>query len=189
MRVFFTEGRVYATTQDIADEAGVNRTLINYYFRSKKALFTTVIKTARKEFKGNSDFILSSDLPFREKTESFIDDFLNNLIKYPYLESLITVDIIQHRLKKSTSPKFNEKSPAPLKQYLKEIEIEMEEGRIPKSTPVHFMINMFSLMIYPLIMKPVQMNLLDLTETEYNKILKQRKLVIMDTLFPDRSLK
>jgi len=32
MRVFFAEGRINATTQDIADTAGVNRTLINYYF-------------------------------------------------------------------------------------------------------------------------------------------------------------
>ena len=189
MRVFFTEGRIYATSQDIADAAGVNRTLINYYFRSKKALFTTVIKTAREEFRGNADSILSSDLPFREKTEKFIDDFMNNLIKYPYLESFITVDIIQHRLKKNAYPGFSEKSPAPIRQYLKVIENEMEAGRIPKSTPVHFMMNLFSLMIYPLIMKPIQMNLLDLNETEYNNVLNQRKQIILDTIFPVKSLK
>jgi AcrR family transcriptional regulator len=187
MNVFFTEGRVYATTQEIADAAGVNRTLINYYFRSKKDLFTMVLKTARKEFERNADYILSSALPFREKTEKFIDDFMNNLIKYPYLESFITVDIIQHRLKKSASPVFNEKSPAPVKQYLKEIENEMESGRIPKSTPVHFMMNLFSLMIYPLIMKPIQMKLLDLNETEYNEVLNHRKQIILETLFPDKN--
>jgi AcrR family transcriptional regulator len=189
MRVFFTEGRVYATTQDIADAAGVNRTLINYYFRSKKALFTTVIKIARKKFKGNADSILSSDLPFREKTEKFIDDFMSNLINYPYLESFITVDIIQHRLKKNTYPGFSEKSPAPIRQYLKEIEHEMEAGRILKSTPIHFMMNLFSMMIYPLIMKPIQMNLLGLSEEEYNIVLSQRKQVILQTIFPKKNLK
>jgi len=186
MRVFFTEGLVSATTQEIADAAGVTRTLINYYFRSKKALFTKIIKTARKEFEGNADSILLSNLPFREKTEKFIDDFMNNLIKYPYLESFITMDIIQWRLKKSVSFGFIEKSPVPLKQYLKEIEYEMEAGRIPRSAPVHFLINMFSLMIYPLIMKPLQMKLLDLNETDYNKILSQRKQIILETLFPQK---
>ncbi|HYD90018.1 MAG TPA: helix-turn-helix domain-containing protein, partial [Flavobacterium sp.] len=38
-RVFFGEGRFNATTQEIADAAGVNRTLINYYFRSRDKLF------------------------------------------------------------------------------------------------------------------------------------------------------
>jgi len=33
--IFFGEGRFNATTQEIADAAGVNRTLINYYFRSR----------------------------------------------------------------------------------------------------------------------------------------------------------
>jgi TetR/AcrR family transcriptional regulator len=185
IKVFFEEGRVYATTQEIADAAGVNRTLINYYFRSKKDLFKTVIKTAREEFRSNSDAILLSGLPFREKTEKFLDEFINNLSKYPYLESFITVDIIQNRLKQNISPVRNKKSPAALKQYLKEIEIEMKEGRIPSSSPVHFMMNLFSLMIYPLIMKPLQMNLLDLNEEEYNEILNKRKQVILATIFPE----
>lgn len=30
----FVKGRVIITTTDVAEEAGVNRTLINYYFRS-----------------------------------------------------------------------------------------------------------------------------------------------------------
>lgn len=182
-RVFFTEGRVYATTQEIADAAGVNRTLINYYFHSKKALFEAVIKTAMEEFKGNADLILLSDMPFREKTEKFIDDFMNNLIRYPYLESFITVDIIQNRLKNNTSLVILVKSPSPIQKYLKEIESEMEAGRIQKSTSVHFMMNLFSLMIYPLIMKPLQMSLMNLDETEYNKILNQRKQVILELLF------
>jgi hypothetical protein len=65
----------------------------------------------------------------------------------------------------------------------------MEAGRIQKSTPVHFMMNLFSMMIYPLIMKPIQMNLLDLNEAEYKIILSQRKQVIMQTLFPEKNLK
>ena len=183
MKVFFTEGRIYATTQDIANAAGVNRTLINYYFRSKKTLLATAIKTTRKEFIRNSDLILSSDLPLKEKTERFIDDFMNNLLKYPYMESFETVDLIQRRFKKNGSVGFHEKQPAPVKQYLEEISEEMEAGNIPKNNPVHFMMNIFSLMIYPIIMKPLQMSILNLSETEYQKILYERKRIILELLF------
>lgn len=37
--LFFSKGMLNASTQEIADYVGVNRTLVNYYFRSKKNLF------------------------------------------------------------------------------------------------------------------------------------------------------
>jgi TetR/AcrR family transcriptional regulator len=184
MRVFFAEGRINATTQDIADTAGVNRTLINYYFRSKRALIATAVKKTQKEFKKNADSILSSSLPFREKTEKFIGDFLKNQYKYPFLESFLMIEFTNQRLKKNSSTVFSEKQPIPIKQYIIEIKKEMDEGRIPKSNPSHFLINMFSLMIYPVIMKQLQMNVCNLNEEEYQKILSERKQIIMNILFP-----
>jgi TetR/AcrR family transcriptional regulator len=184
MRVFFAEGRINATTQDIADTAGVNRTLINYYFRSKKALIATAVKKTQKEFMRNSDLILSSTLPLRVKTEKFIDDFLRNQYKYPFLESFIMIEFTNQRLKKNGSTEFSKKQPAPVKQYIAEIKNEMNEGSIPKYNPSHFLINMFSLMIYPVIMKPLQMSVCNLNEIEYQEILNERKHIILNILFP-----
>jgi AcrR family transcriptional regulator len=184
MRVFFAEGRINATTQDIADAAGVNRTLINYYFRSKKALIATAVKKTQTEFMMNADLILSSTLPFRVKTEKFIDDFLKNQYKYPFLESFLMVEFTNQRLKKNGLTRFSKKQPAPVKQYLAEIKNEMNEGKIPKYNPSHFLINMFSLMIYPIIMKPVQMSMCKLNEKEYQEILNERKQIIINILFP-----
>jgi len=189
MRVFFAEGRIYATTQEIADEAGVNRTLINYYFRSKKSLLVKAVKTTMTEFKKNSDRILSSGLAFREKTEKFIDDFLNNQYKYPYLESFMTAELIRQRLKDNTAASFRGKQSAAVRQYLREIEQEMKAGTIPENNPAHFMLNMFSLMIYPVIMKPLQMNLLNLDNAEYQHVLKERKRIILEMLFPPKENK
>jgi AcrR family transcriptional regulator len=46
MRIFFVEGRLHATTQVIAKEAGVNRGLIYYYFKGRDELFEVVFKEA-----------------------------------------------------------------------------------------------------------------------------------------------
>jgi TetR/AcrR family transcriptional regulator len=184
MKVFFAEGRINATTQDIADTAGVNRTLINYYFRSKKVLIATAVKKTQTEFMRNADQILSSALPFRVKTEKFIDDFLENQYKYPFLESFLMIEFTNQRLKKKASTVFSLKQPAAIKQYIAEIKNEMNEGSIPKYNPSHFLINMFSLIIYPVIMKPLQMSACDLNEKEYQEILNERKQIIMNILFP-----
>jgi AcrR family transcriptional regulator len=185
MNVFFAEGRLYATTQDIADAAGVNRTLINYYFRSKDELLAKVIQKAHEQFVSNSDAILISDLPFRKKTEQFMDDFMDKLLRFPYLESFLTVDIIQQRLSKNSVDRIPKESPQPILRYLKEIENEMLAGTIPQSNPVHFMINLVSLMIYPIIMRPLQMRLLNISNTEYDQVLTERKQIILDLLFPE----
>ena len=43
-KVFTEKGFAGARTRDIADEAGINLALLNYYFRSKEKLFDQVMK-------------------------------------------------------------------------------------------------------------------------------------------------
>ena len=72
-RLFFGEGKFNATTQEIADAAGVNRTLINYYFRSRDNLFSQIFEDAVKREEKLREKVLLSDLPFKEKIEMYID--------------------------------------------------------------------------------------------------------------------
>ncbi len=44
--LIFQKGVLKATTQQIADEAGVNRALIHYYFRSREQLLDTLLQEA-----------------------------------------------------------------------------------------------------------------------------------------------
>ncbi len=186
MKLFFSEGRINATTQEIADAAGVTRTLINYYFRSKKTLFNLVLNKAHKEHHNRCDVILLSRLPFREKTEAFIDYHIEKMLRYPYMEVFITFDILQKRMKGNISgiqPKGGKAGA--MRLYMREIKAEMDTGRIPKTSPEHFMTNLFSLVIHPVIMKPLHMMLFNVSDAEYQKLLKERKQVIIDILFPD----
>jgi len=40
--IFHSKGYAATRTRDIADEAGINLALLNYYFRSKEKLFETI---------------------------------------------------------------------------------------------------------------------------------------------------
>ncbi|MVT12474.1 TetR/AcrR family transcriptional regulator [Chitinophaga tropicalis] len=180
MRVFFSEGRLNATTQDIADAAGVNRTLIHYYFRSRDQLFDAVFECARLTALAESNNILSEPIPFRKKIEKFVESFLNRLKTYPYLEMSITTAFNEMKEEKDAAF-MNGRSR--MKEFLKEIQHEMDKGNIRKTKPVHFMINLFSLLVYPFIVRPLNMQLFGLTEQEYEKIVNERKKVIMDLIF------
>lgn len=182
-RVFFKEGKLLATTQEIADAAGVNRTLLHYYFRSRDVLFNMVFKEALAKLRGRLHSVLVSEDPFRQKIENFINAFFEELTESPYLETFIVLQVNQHP---DIFSEFFTKMPGGterFKNFFKEIQHEMSLGNIPEMKPIQFYINLFSLMSYPFVAKPIYMNTFDLSETAYKKILSERKKVIMTLLF------
>jgi TetR/AcrR family transcriptional regulator len=177
-RIFFAEGKLNATTQDIADAAGMSRTLVNYYFRSRDILFEQVLKEGMEDMRARLDKELMTDLPFKRKVERFIDIFYTELTAYPYKESFMISEINSHGW--VTPPK--ERS-IPLQNFLKEIQTAMDEGLVKKMKPVNFIINLFSLMAYPLLTRPLFKWIFDLNDPQYEKLLTERKRMILDLLF------
>lgn len=177
-RVFFAEGKLHATTQDIADAAGVNRTLVNYYFRSKDILIERVFKEAMHDLSKRLDQVMESDLPFKKKIENFIEVFLTEAILFPYQETFLVTEMI------NDSCRFHDDNkPQKVKKFLLQIEAEMEAGNIKPMNPVHFLINLFSLMVYPLIMSPLYKEIFGLNDASYKDLINERKKLICEMIF------
>lgn len=177
-KLFFGEGKFNATTQEIADAAGVNRTLINYYFRSRDNLFEKVFEEAQIEESKKSESILFSDLPFKEKIAEFIDYSMQMAMEYPYLEIYLVTQINQ-------GCAFNKSNQVDrmMPEFLKQIEAEIKKGNILKTEPIQFIFNVISLINFPLCMRPLIQESLQLNDKEFNRLLKERKQIILDTLF------
>lgn len=177
-RVFFGEGRFNATTQEIADAAGVNRTLINYYFRSRDNLFQIVFNDAEMEEHKRTEMIVASTLPMREKIAAFLDIFFEQASRYPYLEMYIVTQMNQ-----GVCHKDPELMGRLLDTFYKEIEAEMEKGTIIKMRPQQFVINMISLTSFPVSMRPMIQQTMGFSKEGYDEILAERKEIILQTLF------
>jgi len=177
-RMFFKDGKLHATTQEIADEAGVNRTLLNYYFRSRDSLFDEVFQEAQYEMSHALDQVIESTQLFEDKIGSLIDTFLNLAIEYPYREVFIVTEINRHaeHMKKM-------KKDVKLKKFLAEIENEMEKGTVRKMDPRQFLMNLFSLMAYPLIAGSIYKTLFNAKDADYSELMKERKKLICDMIF------
>ncbi len=175
--LFFVQGRFAATTQEIADEAGVNRTLINYYFRSRDNLIQIVFDEAHKVEKEKSEIIMRSDLTFKEKISRFIEGSLETSLKYPYLETYIVSQLNNGSCHKKDVEEEE------LKQLYKDIEKEMALGNIEKMEPMQFILNMISLLVFPSAVRPLIMENLAISETEFNRLIADRKDIILKLLF------
>jgi TetR/AcrR family transcriptional regulator len=175
--LFFVKGKFDATTQEIADEAGVNRTLINYYFRSRDKLIQIIFDEAQRVEQEKSKIIQNSDLPFKEKISKFIESSLSTSLQYPYLETYIVSQI-----NKGTCQQ-REIEEDVLKDLYKDIEKEMQLGNIEKMAPVQFILNMVSLLVFPSAIRPLFMENLLISDEEYDKIISERKEIIINMLF------
>ncbi|WP_144282858.1 TetR/AcrR family transcriptional regulator [Chryseobacterium echinoideorum] len=175
--LFFVQGKFDATTQEIADEAGVNRTLINYYFRSRDNLIQIIFNEAQRVEKEKSEIIMNSDLPFKEKISQFIEGSLSTSLQYPYLETYIVSQINKGTCHQKD---IEEKD---LEKLYDDIIKEMNKGNIEKMAPIQFLINMISLLVFPSAVRPLLMENLMISESEFNKIISERKEIIINMLF------
>jgi len=177
-RIFFAEGKFNATTHDIAEAAGVSRTVINYYFRSKDILFEQVFKEAMTETGKKMDEVFSSSLPFKKKITSFIDMFTAELSEYPYKESFLISEINKHDFILPVK-----KSSEGIQQFLREVQVAIDKGEIKKMLPINFLINILSLVAYPLLTRPLFQRVLDITDVKFEHLMHERKKMITDILF------
>ncbi|MUV04851.1 TetR family transcriptional regulator [Flavobacterium rakeshii] len=177
-KIFFGEGRFKATTQEIADAAGVNRTLINYYFRSRNNLFEIVFEDAQTKEISIAEQIIFSDLPFHQKIEKYLDLFFEQAKKYPYLEIYMVTQMNQGSCFKDPDT-MNRM----LDKFYLEIALEMEKGNIAKMRPEQFMLNLISLTSFPVSMRPLLQESMGMSNEAYDVLVDERKKVVMDTLF------
>lgn len=175
--LFFVKGKFDATTQEIADEAGVNRTLINYYFRSRDNLIQIIFDEAQKVEQEKSKVIQNSDLPFKEKMSQFIEHSLSTSLQYPYLETYIVSQINKGNCHKRDIEEEE------LKKLYKDIKKEMELGNIERMEPIQFVLNMVSLLVFPSAIRPLLMENLMISEKKFDQIIAARKNIILNILF------
>lgn len=177
-RIFLVEGKLHATTADIAKEAGIPRTSLHYYFRSRDVLFKVVFEEALKDLTGQIKEVIESPNQFRNKVETIVKVLMEASLRYPYLETFVVTEIISQKLDvpiRNAGIKWQ--------VFLKEVKAEMDLGTIELMDPLHFVLNLFSMIVYPSIAAPLYTKLFSVSERQYREILKERQSIILRQIF------
>lgn len=177
--LFFAEGKIHATTQEIADAAGVNRTLVNYYFKSRDILFDQVFNEAQEALVATLDEVMESPVPFKQKIEHLVTVFLKEFGQFPYRELFIITQMNNNSVINAKKARVKK-----VETLLTEITTAMEKGTIKTMDPRHFLLNLFSLMAYPLVTAPLNKILFNMNDQTYAELMEQRKQLIFETIFP-----
>ena len=185
MRIFFVEGRLHATTQVIAKEAGVNRGLIYYYFQSRDQLFEVVFKEAFLVVRSRMrELFLSKRISFRKKISEFVELSIDQSLKYPYLEMFLITEMNRDG---STLlvPLREDLRKEMLHNIEEDLKEEIKKGSVPRMSAEQFLLNVMSLCVYPSLYKPMMQQMINIDDAGYLKMVQERKSLIMKVLFKD----
>ncbi len=178
--VFIEKGLSDTRMQDIAARAGIARTVVNYYFRSKEKLIYkiagNIIRKSMPEMIGK----LNADTPLFEKIEQFTAHYLNTISKNPFMPLFLI-----NELGKKNTHFFNDyiKELAPnIEAFSEQVYQEARDGLIIPIHPLQLYMNLISLCAFPVIGKGLFKLFTNTGEYEVEELLEQRKELIATTI-------
>lgn len=176
--VFIQKGMYGARMQEIADKAGINKSLLHYYYRDKEKLFFAVFKDIVKDFFPKIESIIISEDNIEHKIQLFVEYYTDLLIKNPFIPLFILQEINRNP-DKLTQVFFDAgiKPQIIIEQIRKTQNSHFKEKLDPD--PRHIIVNMISMLVFPIAGRPIlQRVLFNNDEVEYNQFLTERKKLL-----------
>ncbi len=173
-KVFTKKGLTGARMQDIADEAGINKALLHYYFRSKEKLFEKIFEEATtKMFAKLTEFIDSKELNLFEKIEKMIENQIIMSMENPFLSAFVINEFHQNAEGAICQTIGHKMSIS--KRLIEQIQEAISQGIIRPINPLQLFINIMSLSIFPFVAKPILLMNMNLTDEQFALLMEQRK--------------
>jgi TetR/AcrR family transcriptional regulator len=173
-KVFVRKGMFGARMQDIADEAGINKALLHYYFKNKQQLFEEIFMEASAKLFPKINEIFISDLPLFQKIEEFCDQYITVVLENPYLPLFVLNEMNQDPVYFIEKIWGKNNGPQPQK-FLAQIAEEVRKGTIKEINPLHLLLNLISMTVFPFVGKPIFQMKTGIDELQFRIIMEQRK--------------
>lgn len=171
--VFVKKGYAGARMQEIADEAGINKALLHYYFKNKETLFEIILFEALKTIQEGIFVVLESEMDLFDKIRFFCSQYIEFLQSNTYLVSFILHEINQHPDK--LVHHFKRAGLKAPKKLMTQVEEEVNKGRIRKTDPYHLVLNILSLCIFPFVARPIVIGVFGIQDKEFDELVERRK--------------
>ena len=176
-KLFTQNGFAATRTRDIAEEAGINLALLNYYFRSKEKLFDIVmIDNFRQFIRGVSLNVLDETATLNEKIQRIVAAYIDFLSHHPDLPIFIINEMRGNSSK--IMRQINEEL-IPLRGHLfRRLQEAGQQGIIPPFDPFHFIVNLIGLTVFPFIGRPVIQRVTNTDDKQFQALMEERKTLV-----------
>ncbi len=176
--VFEEKGLDGSRMQQIADRAGINKSLLHYYYRSKEKLFKAVFSlVAKNMFKKMIHFFSDPNMNLEEKIRFFYREHITFLQKNPYLPAFLineinrNPDLIRQLFE---SEEFVHARNLMKEQYARDV----ESGNFLDYRPIHLFINIVSMSVFPFAARGIIQFIMNEEGLDFNEEMEKRKTML-----------
>jgi len=184
--VFVEKGMDGTRMQHIADRAGINKSLLHYYYRTKDRLFEAVFEKIADQMFRKFAPVFDENLSLEEKIRFFYREHIEFLKKNPRLPSFILNEI--------------NRNPERIRKLLRNIDFdnlwktienqhkdELKKYNIDRKKIPQLMTSIASLSVFPFAARGIFEVIFEKTGTSFNDYLEERKEYVAE--FVIRALK
>jgi AcrR family transcriptional regulator len=175
-KLFTEKGFAAVKTRDIAEEAGINQALLNYYFRSKEKLFDIVMAENFEQFVQQLVPIMTNeDMPLEDILMQVTASYIDMLKANPDLPFFIMNEMrgdsnkLQHVREKMTNVRA---------AFLGRVEKTLIKKKISRSASGHMMMNFMGLIIFPFVAQSLVMRVNNFSKKEFETLMEERKKLV-----------
>ncbi len=172
--VFIEKGMDGARMQDIANHAGINKSLLHYYYRTKDHLFNAVFeKIAGQMFKKFAP-VFDEKLSLEEKIRFFFREHITFLQKNPQLPAFLLNEI--------------NRNPSRIKKLIQQIDVnklwqtleaqhkdEFKKYDITRETIPQLMSTIAAISVFPFAARGILEGIFEKMNIDFNDYMEERK--------------
>ena len=179
--VFTRRGTAGARMQEIADEAGVNKALLHYYFRNKSRLADAIFQRVAGGAFGRIVQVVRSGATLEETIRSIIAIYLEQLGRSPYAPGYILAELNQdpergRQLVQMISGLRDGAGPSVVIDALQaQIDASIRAGSIRPIAATQLLTNLLSLCIFPFAAKPLLSAAMGMDDEAFVAFIEERK--------------
>lgn len=190
--VFVRSGTAGARMQEIADEAGVNKALLHYYFRNKDRLALAVFQRVAAAVFGRIAQVLLSAAELEDKVRGIIAIYLDQFARTPYAPAYVISEVNLHPERAGQFVEMLARTGASPTQILallqRQIDARVRAGTLREIAADQFFTNLVSLCVFPFAAKPLLCAVLQIDEAGFGDYIERRKTALprfyLDALRP-----
>lgn len=176
--VFVRRGTDGARMQEIAEEAGVNKALLHYYYRTKDRLAEAVFRRAAGALLPAIVATMAGEEALETKVERVVEHYLAALSRRPYLPGYLISEITHHpgRL----PPLFASIAGDQIRKRVlavlgRQIAERVEAGTLAPIAPEQFLVNIIALCVFPFAARPLICTALGLDTKGFERFIEARR--------------
>lgn len=187
--VFVRQGVDGARMQEIANQAGVNKALLHYYFRSKADLAKAVWFRIASSFVPGVFQMLASDLALDDKIDRFVDTYHATLTRHPYLVVYVISEAARRPdlVDEFYTAERRRAARRMIAKLGRQIDEQVQAGAMAAVPVDQFLVTLVGSCLFPFAARPMLGAVLGLKPDKFEVFMNQRRREL--PLFLKRALK